>query len=351
MALLDCESFTMSSSPVDYVTYGRCAAMNASMAIVAGFNGRPALVTNSQRAQRRLLGLAGNGPSIGGYSNITHGIRILVPNATLKAKLFLWDGVNNSPQLTFVWNGGVQRVEIYRGGDPDNSGYGSDLLGASALGVFPLGAYFHSDLKGLIATGTGGSASVRINEIVQLALTGVNTQNTSRACIDTTVHLDNGPGPCFQDMVWLDNSGSENNDFIGDVGVFGELANAAGSVTDLASSTANANYVNAGTAPPLGDAGYNYSATVGAIDRYGTANPANVTQEFARMVSVIARKDDTGTRDIAVGVYTGTTESLGSSQTLSSTYTTYSQVFENNPATSVPWLPTDTAQVEVKVAA
>ncbi len=58
-----------------------------------------------------------------------------------------------------------------------------------------------------------------------------------------------------------------------------------------------------------------------------------------RWVGAVARKDDAATRQIANLQRQASTDYVGSTVTLSSTYATYSQIFNQDP-TAADWTPT-----------
>jgi hypothetical protein len=349
MALLDFESFAMSNYAPDYGTYGRVInnlSPDSSITPVGLYGDLAYGPAQFNPFIRRLMGTA-TGGTLGQRTTLIYGQRMrFAPfNSGQSQTLQFYDVVNGVPQVTVLFNPFSQQVLVYRG---DASG---TLLGASAIGVYPVNADFYAEVKCTIGSGTSGAVVVRIAEIVVLTLTGINTQNSARPYIDTTALYGNGTSWAYH-MYWADTAGASPwNDFLGDVRVTGELANAAGYVSNFASGNANANWQNAAISPPNPSADYNYNSTVGHIDAYQTATPAGYSQIFGKMGSVILWEAGAGARSAQVGLYAGGTVAFGASTPCASSPTTLSYLSETDPSTGVAPLPGAAFQPVAKVAA
>jgi hypothetical protein len=108
------------------------------------------------------------------------------------------------------------------------------------------------------------------------------------------------------------------------------------------------NFSRVNEAASDGDTSYVSSATVGQTDLYGVgalgSSPANI---MAVQVTVIARKDDAASRQLATVNKSGTTTSTGATRALGSTYQTFSDIYETNPDTTSAWTPTTVNGLQV----
>ena len=64
---------------------------------------------------------------------------------------------------------------------------------------------------------------------------------------------------------------------------------------------------------------------------------------------ITVRKTDAGSKQCKILTRSGTTETLGSAITLSDTYKTYTEIYEENPDDSAAWEDADINAVEVGV--
>lgn len=109
-----------------------------------------------------------------------------------------------------------------------------------------------------------------------------------------------------------------------------------------------ANFSRVNEAASDGDTSYVSSATVGAQDLYTvgslSSTPANI---MAVQVTVIARKDDAATRQIATVNKSGATTTPGATVNLGSSYTFIGDIYETNPDTTTAWTPTTVNGLQV----
>jgi len=207
----------------------------------------------------------------------------------------------------------------------------------------PLTVGVHYSIEVKVTIGNSGSWSVRLNQTVVLSGSG-DTQNTANATADevvlgTTVNYDNQQTRMYYDDLWIcDDSGSVNNDFLGDIRVQYIAPNGAGGVTQWTPS-AGSNYQNVDDAAPNDDTDYNSDATAGDRDTYALGNltPSAASVKGIQMITH-ARKDDAGTRTLApVLRIGGVNYDQASLPNLSSTYQCLPLVVEASPATSSPF--------------
>ena len=144
----------------------------------------------------------------------------------------------------------------------------------------------------------------------------------------------------FDDVYILDDNGSANNDFLGDVRVDAYPVDDNGALSQFVGNDSDStdNYLLVDDATPDGDTTYVQSATVDNVDTYGHADmshtPASI---FGIQLVMDAKKDDSGDRSIAGVVRQGSTNYAGTAQVLSTSYIAYLDIRETDPATSVAW--------------
>ena len=231
-------------------------------------------------------------------------------------------------------------IEVRRGSS------GGTLLGTSAASIYPLNAWAYVEVKAKIdpSTGTveirlGGSATPVLN------LTGQNTRNTANSYTNRMALISS----YFDDVYLSDTTGSApNNDFLGDVKVEVLYPSGAGTYAEWTPSTGS-NYQNvdeAGT--PNNDTDYNSSATPNQRDLFAMGNLATTSGTvFGVQTHMVARKDDAGTRQVALMTKSGATETVGSTETLTTSYVNYDgTVMETDPNTAAAWTITNVNAIE-----
>lgn len=212
----------------------------------------------------------------------------------------------------------------------------------------------------IVINNSTGTLEVRVNgsSTNWISITGQDTQNTANATANTIqlTGVAGGFNTDIDDLYVCDGAGSTNNDFLGDVRVDCYLPNGNGNSSQLTGSDSNStdNYLLVDEASQNGDTDYVQSATVNQKDTYAYAdmshNPASI---FGVQINMVAKKDDSGNRSICSVIRSGGSDTDGTSQALSTTYSDYRQISETDPNTSAAWTRTNlnSAEFGVKVAA
>ena len=226
---------------------------------------------------------------------------------------------------------------------------------ATALSV---GAYYYIEWKVTIADSiAANSCKVRVSnvDVINVAA-GQDLKATANAFANqlrignttaTTVVGD------YDDLYVCDQSGSTNNDFLGDCRVDTQFPNGDGATNNFVTSTGTTHYTLVDESTP-NTTDYVDSSTVGDRDLYDFANltPLAASTVYGVQVSTAANKDDAGSRSVAVTARSGTTNVDGATQALSTSQLYFSSIFEADSASSA-WTQTsvDAAQFGIKVAA
>jgi hypothetical protein len=207
---------------------------------------------------------------------------------------------------------------------------GSTILGTSAAGLVQADSWFHVQLKATINDSTG-IAVLRINGFTVVNISNADTRNGAAAQVNVIAFggLSSIITTCFIDDVYVcDDSGAQNNDFLGDVKVESLYPNAAGQYTEWTPSAGNnwACVDEPGT--PNGDTDYVSSGTTGQRDLYN----------LGALLTVGGEVTDSGTRGVKLMLRSGATEVESAEFAVNTSYTRHeSAIYELNPDTGAPF--------------
>jgi hypothetical protein len=271
-----------------------------------------------------------------------------------------------SPNIICLYDGTTLQVAVRL--NPDGSltvHRGGTALtgGTSTAGLITVATWNYLEFKVTVSDSiSAGSCKVRLNGVdVITVATGQDTKATSNAY--ATEVMFSGEGSVYSSLgapdAWMDDiyicnqSGSTNNDFLGDCRVDTLFPSGAGNYTQFTPSTGS-NYTTVDeTAPNTTD--YNDGASSGDRDSYVMGNLSAIASSTVYGVQVNAAilKDDAGARSAGTMVRSNSTNSDGASVALSTSQVYISQVYEQNPDGSVAWTETTVNAMEagVKVTA
>jgi hypothetical protein len=222
------------------------------------------------------------------------------------------------------------------------------ILGTTPDAISPFSTC-HVGLKITIDNSTG-AATVYINGVAVLTLTGLDTQVTANAYADvfTLGHLHNFNYIYnVDDFVLMDDSGSSCNDFLGDRGVYADVNSGAGSNADFTPSTGS-NEGNVDDATPNNDTDYNKSPNVGDKDSFVFPDlPDDVDSVDAVCIDIIAKKTDAGSRSLSGYAKSGGSDAVEDDHPLNTDYDHFQGHFTEDPATSAAWLPSAVNDAEL----
>jgi hypothetical protein len=216
-------------------------------------------------------------------------------------------------------------------------------LGTSTL-LLQVGTWNHIEAKVLFSQ-TVGTIEVRVNGVVFLNLTGLDTVNTanveaSQIAYGTTTAGAVGAVTDWDDFSIWDTAGSVNNDFIGDRGVFLLLPDSdVVAEQDWVESAGTDGFAMIDEADPDGDTTYVAApAGSGHISEFGLQDlPSNISIVSAVRTCPSIRKTDAGAANAQVSVRSVAAVANGADNALTTSYARYSDVFETDPNTSSAW--------------
>jgi hypothetical protein len=214
--------------------------------------------------------------------------------------------------------------------------------------TWPSSGWLYVECEFIVAGGTGGSVVVRLggSGTPILNVTGVNTLgdtssgNSGMAYLYTGTGHDRGtylgPNPSLDDMYCCDSAGSANNSFLGERQIVTLFPTSNGTVQFTPLTGSNWQEVSETTFD--GDTSYNYAGSSGLSDilNHGTLSSSFSTINGVQL-TVGARKDSSGTADVANVLVSGTHTVDGTSLVCTTSYQYQCDIFEQDPNTSAAW--------------
>lgn len=242
------------------------------------------------------------------------------------------------------------KINVRRG----NTGSGTII--ATSTNAIAYGAYHYFEVA-ITVHNTAGTIDVRWDGVNVPGLTGLTSQNTRNGTNNygNRVGLFGAPSNAalggastivdVDDLYICDDSGAQNNTFLGDVRVQAVFPSGAGNSNQFTPSTGS-NYQTVDETTPNDDTDYNSSSTANDIDLFamGDITPTSGTIK-AVVVWVYCRKDDGGSRTLAPAVRSGGSNSFATTISVGSSYAYYPGIFELDPA-SAAWTVTTVNSIE-----
>lgn len=248
-------------------------------------------------------------------------------------------GIGNSPDgvtahLTIDYNTSGQII-FYRGS--------TEIARTSPGTIWANDSWDYMEIK-LTVHDTTGSLAFRLNTVELINVSGIDTRNGGTVDLAGSVDFYSGSPKSRDDLYVCDDSGSVNNDFLGDVRISTLLPNGNGNSSQLVGSDANSvdNYLLVDESVPS-SADYAGSATEGDKDTYTFGDiPSGYTTVFGVIPRVHAAKSDAGTKFGQIVTRSGGVDYSSASFALNTSYGgQYADVHETDPDTGLLW--TDTA--------
>lgn len=328
MAIVWVESFDFYGTALANLML-RGYALGSSFTIATGANTRTGLGA--------LQGSTGSGESLLGavLNNTTNVIGMGVAfNATSLPGTAAW----RENGIHFGTGASYYSVNVVPNSDLGISVYnGTTLVGQSVPNVYTLNSYSYIEVKATAGAGTG-SVEVRVNGNIVVNVTGLTiTGPFTRFGIGKAGTSGfTAAGMRFDDWVVWDNTGSINNDFLGDRRCVTQFVNADGSPSQWAASAGLPYQCIDETTPS--DTDYIQANNVGDISEFGK-EPIGVQTNDIAAVAVIARalKTDAGTSDFRLGVNASGTVANSAPFSPNTTVAYYTSVFNRNPNGDIPW--------------
>jgi len=192
-------------------------------------------------------------------------------------------------------------------------------------------------------------------ELILNVPTSTDCQNASTSGVDKI----NIQGPCtygyFNDVYICDLTGSQWNDFQGDISIDVLYPDGNGTTNDFTGSDADStdNYLHVDDATPDDDSTYSESSTVTDVDLYDFDNSETPDTVLAVAVDCFCKMDDAGPKSGKIIAYINSSTYEGDTFSLTTGYVYETQLWELNPDDSAAWVAADIdgAEFGVKVEA
>lgn len=238
--------------------------------------------------------------------------------------------------ITVLRNPSTERIEIRLGSS-------TGTLLATSTEIVRMEKWSYIEMSVSISS-TVGEVHVRLNGAPTDAVnfTGNTKNGGTNDTIDKIVGIfDKSYGNAFYlcDMYLLNDSGSTNNTFLGDVGVRPLRPNGNGNSSQLTGSDADQvdNYLLVDEIPHSGS-DYAGSATSGDKDTYTMSDlPTNTSIVHGVRVRGAMYKGDAGYAQSRLIIRSGGTDYASDTLTLSTSTASSSKLYEQDPATAAAW--------------
>ena len=220
-------------------------------------------------------------------------------------------------------------------------GYTSTVTAQSAAEVVMPGSYQHFECE--LGDGT---CEVRINGVTVLnsVATGVTNDYAQVVLGGCLGFPKTGAGTLtmlLDDAFARDGSGALNNSWIGDQKVYTRMPDEDGPEQEWTPSTGATAWEILDNVPPL-DAQYINATAAGERTSVGFASfPAEIISISGVYTASRVWKSDAGNAKVTVDMISGASETAHPDHPISTAPRWYGDMFETNPATSLPWLVTD----------
>jgi len=331
MAFIDCEGFDLMGNTVEpgnTFGYGTTGAFNPGVFSYGNcFGGN---------------GVAISGPLPSSYSTIFANFHWKV-NTTNNIRVFSFKDSAGTYQFTISQVG--SKLTVLRGDH-----YGTGVVLATGPTTIIADSWYFLQLK-LVVNSSTGSCILKIGEVEEINVSGVNTQATANANVAQWYFSSAASNYNYIDnLVFYDETGGVMDDFTPETRVFGQFPTGDGALTEWTPS-AGANYENVNEAYDT-DTTYNSADTAGMRDLYAYPSPVPAgTAVYAIKASATFRKDDVGENTCNILVRSGGSNyeaTNGPFQSLGS-YLYHSYIMTVDPNTGLEWTITNANAIQTGI--
>jgi len=252
---------------------------------------------------------------------------------------------DDNEQATVIFSGPAGSVSYKKGSAYDPTIYTSDS------NLFDVSKWNFFEVK-MKLSNTSGYIQARVNGVPLYLLSGIDTLNTGSNEYINRIRFSGRGAARYDDIYICDNSGSENNDFLGNVRVDAIYPTANGNQND-GTASAGSNYECVDELDANGDTDYVALDALNEIELYAFGDLPVTTYTktiYGIKINYQARKTDAAARTLA-GVFriNGTNYTYSSNTILSVEHEFFGEVWELNPDDSSVWEETDINAFEAGV--
>lgn len=213
------------------------------------------------------------------------------------------------------------------------------VIGLSSVGVINVNVWAYIEVRVVFST-TVGELEVLVNGTEVINETGLNTCAAGTEHIDEVrIHSSSVQNNYFDDLYICDTTGTENNDFLGDVSIKTLYPVADGTNSDFTPSTGVDNYATIDEPQLTADTDWNIGSTIGDKDTFDMTTLAGDNTVMAVQVTAAVENTTTGTIAVRPMAISGSTpaETEGDDYILSQTIKGAMHIFEKEPVDDVDW--------------
>ncbi len=321
MALLHIEGFEVADGITTYLGRKLVAGSNANEWVTGRFGGKATRVEYPR----------GFGWSVNNEQTLIIGFALSFETLEYQWPfLTLGDGATEQVSLRFGLNGALQVVR-------------DGTVLANALNLITRRAWHYIELKVKIHN-TTGTVEIHVDGVEVANETGLDTQMSANASVNVVIFW---PAryefaSLYDDIYIANDSGSYNNDFLGDVRIIATQPDADGSSTDftLFPGAGEDHYENVDDGSSVDDdTTYVESVTTSHEDRFTFIDLVDVGDILGVQIFTDA-KESAGAETLITTVRTYTIDHDDTPQAVTSAYLIYSRIMDVEPENSIPWTST-----------
>lgn len=276
------------------------------------------------------------------FTTFYEGVAQYIPaNAADINHPFIGVGRTGVCQLSVVFKDFGQ-IELWQG----RTGFvGAVLLATSDPGSFLEDTWNYIEIGGLLSAVTSGHIIVKVNTVpvisVVSSITNASGQPGNSFMVGYAKAGGVGAGAIgilWDDVYFCDETGTENNTFLGNTRAPALVPAAPGSSTMFTPVPAMTPNWQAASNKDVDDSSYVYSPNIGDLDLYKLGPLLNSPQVFGVQISGAYRQDDATQRSAANVIKSGGTTVVGPDFFMGANYAFQTDMYEDDPATTVPWV-------------
>jgi len=259
----------------------------------------------------------------------------------------IWQLVNiNTARVSYVLESDGT-IGVWRGRQVND-----DFLGRTQCPLHQ-GCWYYLEFQNTIDS-TSGYIEVRVNGRTEFSFSGNTLLGTSASAnrivfggVPAAQVLGVAHEFTIDDFYVLDDTGSYNNMFLGDIRVSALFPNSDGAV-QWAVSTTGLNYEMINETLPNSDQDYTETSSPSRTDALHMTNlSVNSAYIFGVYTLIEARKNNAGDRNIRPIITTNGSTYVGSSRPINTDYQYWEEVFERNPVQATSWSIADVNSFQV----
>jgi hypothetical protein len=260
-----------------------------------------------------------------------------LPDDSNELSLVSFRNTSNGARVTISMDT-TGRATVIQGGVDFPS---DPVLHTTDAPVFVAGAWQFLECRADVV----GDIELRVNGVTVISLAGqswASSGNFAQVIIGPSA---DGVSMWIDDLFAWDDTGDYNNDFLGDRRVLTILPDADTLQADWSISGAADGYAAIDDIPPDDDTSYIESDTINDVSEFEIAElPAEVVSVAGVFTQAYMRKTDAGEGSVQVSMVSAAIGSppmpavaLGVDRAMTTAYTYYQDIFEEDPATGAPW--------------